>query len=200
MLLSGAGAFEGVKDALASALTVAMLGEGRYLSPGWVVGVTIIMLSTFLLRWRPGVGKIKQGFILHVATFSLLWGMTGFGQKAIADQISKPTTFMLAWYLGSMLTAWAVVAIQSARRVEFSTRPPLKWIFVGAFCATWAMYARFGALMVAPQVTTAPAMMAASVIGPAIVGLIFFKEFRQASRRELACLAGVVVGGLLTMI
>lgn len=196
-------------DVIAMTLSYFFLAEAKLMSPLIALGVGLSFLSLMLFV-RHALRKAKQigtevfavplRFYIFVALFSIVWGVSYFGQRLWAHQELSIPTFLLAWYTGALVAALLLYIFYNDAS-DKKKRLGLSGLFACIVLGMGIVVSMSLGLLAfrAPQVVVQPILFVSEMVIPALLGLYVFREGRQFDRIEglyfaLAILGAFVVG------
>lgn len=203
---SGTSVVAQADDLVAISLGYIVLGETRYLSWPLAIGIVLSLGSAGLLAAEKfNAGENRHGsfrdLVLWVLGFSVIWGTTIFSCRLIALQGVAMPTFILCWYVGSLLGSVAILRAMGKKEAG----PPATWSQIQgtallAFVSWLAMLILYLMSGRAPLTFTQPVLQASEVVFPTIIGLWVFKEKKEQfmNRKSRVLFGTAFIGGLLS--
>lgn len=195
-------------DIIAMALSWTILREGIYVTPIIAFGLFLsFMALIFFIRhgWKKSYSSaeitVPIRFYGYVAMYSVLWGITYFGQRYWALLNRSPTTFAFCWYLGGAITATLIYFFYKDSAVDQQNKQPIRISGLAAiFALAVVLYLSMTVSIVAykaPQVIVQPIFFVSEMILPALIGLYIFHERRQLDYIEWLYFALGFIGALI---
>jgi len=195
-------------DAIAMGLSVWILREGQFISPVIGIGIGLSFLSLLLFvrfSWRQKDAKEKRSvplrFYGYVLTYSISWGVAVFGQRYWSFHDMPVQTFVLAWYVGTLIAALLIYLLYTDPGDDQRARTPFTAKDIGAhFFLALLIYVSLVLASFAyraPVVVVQPVFLVAEMIIPALMGLYVFHERKQFAPEEWAYFAIGFAGALL---
>ncbi len=199
----------GVMPSLFSmALAFVLLGEAKHLTSLAWSGMGICALAVAVFTISRYVRKRKEhqddgstlALIQYIASYAVIWGITGFLLKTDVVQELDVAQFMLGMYCGSFVTATTLMILLSRQEREKHDAPldlkkTIPLLGVLAVCiVTWVgvsyfAYKHFFFVMVAPIT------MVITTVVPVIISILFFKKERnELTKFEWAVLSMGILG------
>jgi len=203
--LSTASIFGRLGNLTSFALGYIVLGEARFLNPLLVAGLVFYLatMAIYVLARKKTAQEemhktkaFKIGFGLWVAFYSIMWGITSFSMRLLSIKGMTIPSFLLAWYLGSLIGAFLVFAL--AGKKEAGPALNRKQVLQTALLAVGivaALGAAYWAQSLAPITVIQPIIQVGEMIFPVAIGLWIFKEVKKLNFwTGLAMVLGIVAG------
>jgi len=170
--------------------------ETPFLNPGIIIGVAMCFTTVMIFSVQKSKGGVMTAWVLG---YTLIWGTATFLFRIFAGKIQLPwQNFLIVWYTSSLISAcviFQIAKIQFAREnkviPKMTTREILSSFSLSLLIFTalglYYMALKFGALT-----TTKPIFLISAMVGPMLVGFLFFKEKLQSL--GLAEKIGFIIG------
>lgn len=191
----------------AFSLSGLLLGEWEAFSePFRLLGICLVVFGITLYFIHGN--KKNSGYIPHVPLSFLnyalpavlIFGTATFFINVWAQNGITPVNFVFSWYTGAFIGS-LVLLIASAKNVAFrprafSARQGLL-ILGAAVCVLGSMGFSFVSFQLVGQALTLPIYAVGGIVGPALVGIVFFREWEQMDRVIWAYFGIAFLGALL---
>ena len=204
-----------VDDVIAMTLGYWVLNEIQHISMNMIIGLAICSIAVISL---PVVNYFKRGdrstaipvrFFGYILIQTVIWGFAKFLMKYFAINSVPIGTWVFGWYGGAFLMAVIIFCVTRLRtnssekkdEVNKETEPvsalQTTWmsavagtfVFAGVFLGYWA-------LSIAPLTVVNPIFFAASIVGPAVIGLFLFDESKKYIRLEKFLIFAAIFGAI----
>ncbi len=187
-------------DFTAIGLGYLLLGELQVLTPLLTAGVVISALSaTMFARVKNPSDATSRTLILWVLGYSSIWGVAMFSFRYFSLQGLHILTFIAAWYsgalVGALITRFLIMGHAEAGP-PLSYRGRAKVFLLAVLIWTSLMFA-FRMRELVPVTVIQPIQLVSEMSIPAIIAMIFFGEAKKMSRKEVAVIAGGLLGVIL---
>ncbi len=201
--VSRAAMMSNLDDLLAIGLGYAFLGELRLLTPVLTAGIAVSIISVIMfLKIKHPSGKRPRHLIGWVLGYTAIWGIAIFFMRFFSIQGLSLLAFVTAWYVGAWLGALFTRFVVMGRE---EAGPPLTFsqqskVFLLSVII-WAviMFTYFIRTTV-PITIIQPIQLVAEMSVPVVIALVFFKEARNMSRKELVIITASIIGVTLIAI
>ncbi len=194
--------FTQADDLIAIGLGIIFLGEGRQLAmPAVATAILLCVFGTvaYTLSTRQKAEGGNKIFVF-IAVYSAVWGVAVFSQRLLAIDGMTFSSYTLAWYCGTVLGSFGLVAT-FGRKEE-----PLAWSWsvlwkVGALASfVWiAFVCGFYVYREAPVTISQPIFQVTELVFPLLLGILVFKEIPMPRWRDRVLLFAAVCGASLML-
>jgi len=213
--LSLAAIYRFTDDVIAMTLGYWILNEIQHLNSSMIFG--LVLCSTAVISF-PIVNHFKQEnrakiipakFFGYVFAQTAIWGFAKFFMKYFAINNVPIGSWVFGWYGGAFLMALVIFCVSRTKKrspekdnaMNKETEPTTlvqttlmsaaagTFIFAGVFLGYWA-------LKLAPLTVVNPIFFAASITGPAVVGLFMFGEGKKYGRLEKFLILQTISGAM----
>lgn len=192
-------------DIIAMGLSFVILNEGEHVNVWSGIGVVLSVTALFLFAIHAYRAKKKGGSdlpldcIIYIGIYSVLWGVAIFAQRYFSAGDTPFAPFALAWYGGSVLTAFALRAFvhekDPSQQGELTARDKIITVVYSLLIILCLGVAYWS--FKSPQVIVQPIYFVAEAIVPTIIAFWFFNERKQFDRIEYVYLGIAMFAVLL---
>ncbi len=193
-------------------LSAVLLGEWRAFEGNsqLLLGFVLVFVGVVLHARADIVNRRKKeeatsptmGFLRNAVGFMLIFAIATFLENFWAKTGIQTPGFLVAWYVGAFVGS--VVLFAATRHLPRVATSQLQvgkeqlLIFLAAVSIICSLGLQFVAFTLVEQTVALPIMSVGGVIGPVLVGMLVFKEWKKFEGREWVYL-GLGFVGALTM-
>lgn len=174
-------------------LSAVFLGEWTVFTgnAGLVAGFVLVLVGVALHAYSDITNKrrgetataMPLAFYGNALGFAFVFAFATFLENYWAKAGIRTPEFLVAWYLGAFLGSIVLLAV--TRHLPRSTQRamPIKreqiLIFLGAVSIILSLGLQFTAFTLVQQTVALPIIAVGGIIGPALVGMLVFKEWKS---------------------
>ncbi len=161
-------------------------GNGQLLFGFILVLVSVALHARMDIRNKGKVGEASSpttGFLRNAVGFMLIFAVATFLENYWAKTGIQTPEFLVTWYVGAF--AGSVILFAATRYLPRSTTPQLQTkkeqvlIFLAAVSIIFSLGLQFVAFTLVEQTVALPIMSVGGVIGPVLVGMLIFHEWKM---------------------
>lgn len=196
-------------------LSAVLLAEWRvFAGNGFLLaGFACVVLGVALHGWsdikrkrqeereKKAIDVLPAKFYWNALAFALIFALATFFQNVWAKGGVGIPEFMVSWYAGALLSSIVFFAI--TRRDPRSQAPQMSalkeqfLILLAAVSIVLALSLSFVAFTLVEQTVALPIFSIGAIIGPLLVGMILFKEWKAIHGRAWVYLGIAVIGAFI---
>ncbi|MDP2676852.1 MAG: hypothetical protein Q8O83_04170 [bacterium] len=216
--LSTGALFAFTDDFIAMTLGYMILHEAKFLNPGLGAGLALCISAAILFAVYNYYQKKNKkehlpfAFFRNVLSYTIIWGFATFLMRYFALEKISIGTFVFGWYGGAFFTAIVIFSLyafgiirdkEEGQKRNANEHPVLSrkktigmtflagaLIFLNIVCTYWAF-------SLAPLTVIKPLFFVSLMVMPALVGLIYFKEYDRFKGFQKMFFLQAVAGGVL---
>lgn len=195
--------FTQADDLIAIALGLVVLGEGSAMSaPTIATAVALCVFGTiaYSLSTKQD-GKENRRVFLYIATYSVIWGVAVFSQRALALEGMSISSYALAWYGGTFLGSFGLIATVGRAEEPLKLTGSVLWKMGALAALVWTAFT-FGyfAYQSAPVAVSQPVFQVTELVFPLLIGIFVFKEVQLPRWRDRLLLATALGGAVMVLL
>jgi len=193
--LSRSTAFETLSAIIPITLSATLLGEWVAFRSGLLLsgfaltalGVTLYFIYDIRAKIEKDVSSVPMVFYGYGTAFMLSAGITSFLMNAWAKSSVSAPLFISAWYTGTLVgggillllvRAWQKGKEEIAAASLFSPSKERLLVIAAGLSVFANMWFLFSSFQQVPLLVVAPFYVTADIVGPLLVGMFFFGEWK----------------------
>src|SRR3989344_281707 len=212
-------------DLIAMGLAYWILQEGKFMTSGLSVVITLCLVSVlFLSAYKKRRAEIKQEaclvdgvetkqlakhvwkqeitFLTYVLIFSITWGVAMFAMNYFPKQGLSQLTFLSSWYIGSVCGGSLLLLLSRRPLPSFRSIGKSNWRLLALLSVCMPVTNGFGiwAFKLAPQVVIQPIFLVSAAVVPVLIGFYLFREIKELDWLEKMLFAMSLLGVIIIAI
>ncbi|MCK9361059.1 hypothetical protein M0Q28_02415 [Patescibacteria group bacterium] len=195
--------FTQADDLIAIGLGMLFLGEAHQLAmPAVATAILLCVFGTvaYTFSTRKKDEKVGSKIFLFIAVYSAVWGVAVFSQRALAIEGMSLSSYALAWYSGTLLGSFGLVATFGRKEESLAFSWSVLWKVGALALLVWTAFTfGFHTYREAPVSISQPIFQVTELVLPLLIGVLIFKEIPMPRWRDRALLAVAVCGATVML-